>query len=68
MVAAQDTTEMMIMMMPDVVLPLDCVVGVNGAPMGLMAKVVDVCLAVDPDGIADNAEPDDEALPDGCVN
>ena len=40
-------------------------VGVNDGPMGLMAKVVDVCLAVAPDGTADDADPDDEALPDG---
>ena len=47
------------------VLPLDFVVGVNGAPMGLMAKVVDG--TADLDGIPDDADPDDEALPDGCV-
>ena len=46
MVVAQDTTEMM--MMPVIVLPLDFVVGVNDEPMGLMAKVVDVCLCCRP--------------------
>ena len=42
-------------------------VDVNGAPMGLMAKVVDVCLAVDLNGIPDDADPDDGTLPDGCL-
>ena len=42
-------------------------VGVNEVPMGLMAKVVDVCLAVDLNDIPDDADPDDGALPDGCV-
>ena len=46
---------------------LMAVVGVNGAPMGLMAKVIDVCLAVDLNGIPDDTGPDDGALPDGCV-
>ena len=47
---------------PRDVLPLDLVVGVDSeAPIGLMAKLVDVS------GIPDDADPDDEALPDGCV-
>ena len=51
------------------VLPLDFVVGVDSeAPMGLMAKAVDVCLAVEVSGIPDDAGPDDEALLDGCVH
>ena len=50
-----------------VILPLNFVVGVSEGPMGLMAKVVDVCLVVDPDGILEDADPDDEALPDGCT-
>ena len=36
--------------------------------IGLMVKVGCICLAVDPDGIADNAGPDDKTLRDGCVN
>ena len=40
---------------------------IDGAPMGLMANVVDVSLAIDINGIPDDADPDDEALPDGCV-
>ena len=35
--------------------------------MGLLAKAVDVCLAVDINGIPDDVDPDDETLPDGCV-
>ena len=33
--------------------------------MGLMAKVVDVCLVVDLNGIPDDADPDDGTLFDG---
>ena len=51
------------------ILPLDLVIGVNGAPMGLMDNVVDVCLVVDLKDIPDDASPDeDEALPDGCAS
>ena len=47
------------------VLPLDFVVGVGDEPIGLVAKVEDACLAVDPCCSADDdADQDDEATPE----
>ena len=53
-------------------------VGINGAPMGLMLRPVDPCLIVDDNDALVDADPDDkalpvngaptdEALPDGCA-
>ena len=39
----------------------------NGAPIGLMVKVGDVCLVMELDGISIDVDPADEAMPDGCV-